>query len=907
MFAALLVCAAVVLAAAAPGVALAVGDLSDAQDRVTAADTATRATVLVHDLADERDDLAASTAAGHHELPAGDRARTDAQARDLAPDATTALRTALATLPAIRKAALAADSAQDVVTAYQPLADSLGRAAGPVTAPLGRAVGAASVQRGLLVAGLTADGGQRALVTAARTARLQEQAALADFRAVAPADLRARYDQTVTGADADQAEHDLDKLLGGSTLTSSDRDLGVGPVKSALTARIGLMRGVETSATTDEQKAAASHRDHTVTVLELRAALAGLCLILLAAVLVTLFRGLTRPLAALYRWSRSDAESGQGADVVGSDEFAAVARRVNALTQEAQALRTRAQDLTAERTASSASHRALAAEHKALLHARTELLRTQGDLLRSREEIAGRLSEATERNALQVTYVNLSLRTLGLVERQLALIEGLEEHEQEPDRLATLFRIDHLATRMRRNNENLLVLTGTEHSHGAAASPILLVDVARAAVSEIEQYERVRVRSVPEVQVAGRAADDVAHLVAELLDNATVFSAPTSEVEVSGWVLESGEVVLSVEDTGVGVPAERLAELNDLLVDPNPAPPGAVSGMGLYVVARLARRHGVRVRLRHQPAGGTAAVVALPQILLREPEPILGAAPTAAPVPGPREPEPVLPLEVPPGPFGGDVRSPEPQERASTAAGSPQEAVPPAPWTPDPLPPAEPFPAPAEPFPMPSGAADPLSPAAAWPGGRQPEDAEVFPSTPAAAEPLPPAAPGAQAYPSGPSGPGGTGAHAGGRARFEPGHSEFVEPGRPVVPSRAESAPLPAEHARAEPESAAQAAPPALPPVRPAATAVPAPGTARPLRPLPQRVPRATGVRGEPADRRRGRPQTPVNAEELRRKLSGLQSGLRAGRKDAEAEVRGDSGDPAKAAPAADTVEEGTR
>ena len=613
MLAALLVCAAIVLAAAAPGVALASGDLAAAQDRVAAAGTATRATALAHDLADERDDLAVCVAAGRPSLPAADRARTDRQARDTAADAPADLRAALVSLPAVRSSALAAENAEAVIAAYQPLADALGRATGPVTATLGRATGAAAVQRGLLAAALTAGGPQPTPVGDAEAAHLQEQAALAEFHAIAPAALRARYDQTVTGADTAQADHDLARLLAGPQLGPAEQRMSGASVKSALTTRIGLMRGVEASAAADERAVAVAHRDRTVTVLELRCALAGLCLILLIGVLVALFRGITRPLAALHLWSRADAESGQGAKVIGADEFAAVARRANALTHEAQALRSRAREVTADRTASAAAHEALAAEHRALLHARGELLRTQDDLMRSRDEIAGRLTEATARNAAQITYVNLSLRTLGLVERQLALIEGMEEHEQEPDRLETLFRLDHLATRMRRNSENLLVLTGTEHSHGAAARPVPLVDVARAAVSEIERYERVRIPAMPEAQVAGRAADDVSHLVAELLDNAAAFSAPGEPVHLSGWVMESGEVMLSVEDTGIGVPPERLDGLNALLDDPDPAPPGAVSGMGLYVVARLAHRHGVRVQLRpaeggwHGGGGGAAA------------------------------------------------------------------------------------------------------------------------------------------------------------------------------------------------------------------------------------------------------------------------------------------------------------
>ncbi|WP_188282446.1 ATP-binding protein, partial [Streptomyces sp. CBMA29] len=479
--------------------------------------------------------------------------------------------------------------------------------AGPVTAPLTRAVTAAAVQRGLLVAALTAGGAQPELTAAAQVAHVQEQAALAEFRATAPADLRGRYDQTVTGADTALADRDLAQLLDGGQLTRSDRALGATPVNAALTARIGLMRTVEASAATDEARAAAHDRDDDVTDLELRAALAALCLLLVVGVLVTVFRSLTRPLAALHRWSRADAESGQGTETIGTDEFAAVARRANALTQEAQALRSRSADLAADRIRTLGVHSALSAE--------------RDTLLRRQDELTRQLAAATTQGAAQFTHVNLSLRTLGLVERQLTLIEGLEDQEQEPDRLETLFKLDHLATRMRRNSENLLVLTGTEHSHGAAARPVPLVDVARAAISEVERYERVRIQVLAVARIAGRAADDISHLLAELLDNAASFSAPHAEVHLSGWLLESGEVMLSVEDAGIGVPPERLGELNAVLADPDPAPPGTVSGMGLYVVSRLAHRHGVRVQLRPQKLGGTAAVVVLPRVLLPAAQP----------------------------------------------------------------------------------------------------------------------------------------------------------------------------------------------------------------------------------------------------------------------------------------------
>ncbi|SHK77836.1 sensor histidine kinase [Actinacidiphila paucisporea] len=734
MLAALLVCAAAVVAAAAPGVALGAGDLTAARDRAAAAGLETRTTVLAHDLADERDDVAALVAAGAKapKLPAADGARTDRQLADvLAAGPPAALRTVLAALPGARRAALAAradhDGVQAAVTAYQPLIDALGRAGdAPGAGPLTRLAGAASVQRGLLVGALTQGGTQSALVAAARTAALQERAALADFRATAPADLRDRYDKAVTGADVAKADQDTAELLDGPELTRTDRQLGAAAVKSALTARIGLLRGVEVSAAADRAATAAHHRDHTVTILELRCALAALCLLLLAGVLVALFRSLTRPLAALHRWSRSDAESGRGVEVIGQDEYAAVARRANALTQEAQALRARAADLgnelTAQRGASQGARGALAgavAEKDALRRAHDELIAHVTELDRE-------LSAAAARNAAHMTHVSLSLRTLGLVERQLALIETMEDQEQDPDRLATLFQLDHLATRMRRNSENLLVLGGTEHSHGATARPVPLIDVVRGAISEVERYERVRIEMLPGVRVAGRASDDVAHLLAELLDNATGFSAPTTEVLLSGQLLETGEVVVAVVDSGIGVPGERLDELNALLADPDPVPPGAVAGMGLYVASRLARRHGVRVRLHPLASGGTQAVVVLPGLLV--------------PPVAPDEP-PVTPLD--PAAFtGGDPRryAAAPPVRLPAQASSPDAVhgfAPPSdspsdlpadlPAAPAPAQPFVPAPAPLRPTPTPAaalapspenGSAAPISRSAGGPTGQ---------------------------------------------------------------------------------------------------------------------------------------------------------------------------------------------
>ena len=163
---------------------------------------------------------------------------------------------------------------------------------------------------------------------------------------------------------------------------------------------------------------------------------------------------------------------------------------------------------------------------------------------------------AAEQAALQANvsamFVNLSRRSQALVERQLQLIEQLESNEQDPDQLSNLFQLDHLATRMRRNSENLLVLAGTDLAKRNAA-PVPLVDVLRAAVSEVEQYQRIVVQSPPTATIAGRAGADLVHLLAELLDNATNFSPPESQVVMSSPAPPDGSIVVEISDRGVGM------------------------------------------------------------------------------------------------------------------------------------------------------------------------------------------------------------------------------------------------------------------------------------------------------------------------------------------------------------------
>ncbi|MGH3904858.1 MAG: nitrate- and nitrite sensing domain-containing protein [Pseudonocardiaceae bacterium] len=214
-------------------------------------------------------------------------------------------------------------------------------------------------------------------------------------------------------------------------------------------------------------------------------------------------------------------------------------------------------------------------------------------------------------------FVNLSRRSQGLVERQLQLIDRLESSEQDPAQLDNLFQLDHLATRMRRNSDNLLVLAGTEVTK-RASRPVRLVDVQRAAVSEVEQYQRLVLQQPPGVLVLGRTAGDLVHLLAELLDNATQFSPPDTHVMVSAELAADGSVSIEVMDRGVGMTDTEVTEANARLAG-TPVVDASVSRrMGLFVVGRLAVRHGIRVRLRRGDDGiGICASVSMPPRLVR--------------------------------------------------------------------------------------------------------------------------------------------------------------------------------------------------------------------------------------------------------------------------------------------------
>ncbi|MBG0821338.1 nitrate- and nitrite sensing domain-containing protein [Planomonospora sp. ID91781] len=238
-----------------------------------------------------------------------------------------------------------------------------------------------------------------------------------------------------------------------------------------------------------------------------------------------------------------------------------------------------------------------------------EVARAFDEVHREAIRLAG--DEARLRANVNAMFVNLSRRTQSLVERQIDLIDDLEQGEQDDDRLASLFKLDHLATRMRRNSENLLVLAGQEQSR-RWSEPVPLGDVVRASLSEVENYERVTLRVEAGTLIIGQAVNDIVHLIAELVENAIFFSPQDTKVTVTSNGNEMGSVVLAVTDSGIGMSDEELAEANRRLAEPPAVDLSVSRRMGLFVVGRLALRHGIRVQLRRPEAGGLSAVVLLP-------------------------------------------------------------------------------------------------------------------------------------------------------------------------------------------------------------------------------------------------------------------------------------------------------
>ncbi len=425
-------------------------------------------------------------------------------------------------------------------------------------------------------------------LSAINAAQAEQQADLAQFSLIATSGQRRLYENALSSAPADQAEAQVQQAIslaldgGSSAENPAFTDAANGSAYL-----VASLRTVEQGFMSEIISQSGSLRDRAITTAFIEGLAVLLVLALALLFTVAVGRSMTRPLHRLrtgalevagvrlpetVRWMSSGGNTDvpleiKPIEVDSTDEIGEVARAFDQVHREA--------------------------------------VRLAAD-------------EAALRGNINAMFVNLSRRSQSLVERQIRLIDDLEQGEQDSERLANLFQMDHLATRMRRNSENLLVLAGHELSR-RWTEPVALVDVLRAAVSEIEHYERVTPSIQPGISVRGQAVSDVVHLLSELAENATAFSPAETQVKVSGYLLNSGGALLDITDQGVGMDAEELAHANWRLDNPPVVDVAVSRRMGLFVVARLAARHGIRVRLRPAAKGGLTALVWLPdEVITRE-------------------------------------------------------------------------------------------------------------------------------------------------------------------------------------------------------------------------------------------------------------------------------------------------
>ncbi|MFC4057563.1 nitrate- and nitrite sensing domain-containing protein [Planomonospora corallina] len=466
-------------------------------------------------------------------------------------------------------------------------------------AALARAKEQASQERANLAVALAAKHLTPEGLDSLTAARAQRDSELAVFRANASLAQRQLYDDTVTGQKVDRAEF---IRLRSIVLAGQDASLlrvntsGAGSSDQAAwfdasSETVELMRQVETALADTVITQSRTLQESEQRGALIAGALTALLLLLVLAVTVVVARSLVKPLRTL----RTEALSIAG----------------ERLPETVQSMRERG-----EITSVQVQPIGVVSSDEI-----GEVARAFDEVHREAVRLAG--EEATLRTNVNAMFVNLSRRSQTLVERQLALIESLEQGEQDETRLGSLFKLDHLATRMRRNSENLLVLAGQEAAR-RWSQPVPLIDVVRASLSEVENYERVDLRVAGGVSVAGTSVNDVVHLVAELVENAISFSPRETKVIVSSNRIDGGGLMISITDLGIGMTAEELAQANWRLANPPVVDVSVSRRMGLFVVGRLALRHGIRVQLRQQDTGGLTAMVLLPESLLTSAGPVPG-------------------------------------------------------------------------------------------------------------------------------------------------------------------------------------------------------------------------------------------------------------------------------------------
>jgi HAMP domain-containing protein len=416
----------------------------------------------------------------------------------------------------------------------------------------------------------------------------EQQSWRSQFNVAATPEQHNAFDQTLERADGQKATELRNSLLGTSpgqltTTTTPDQPITVDPADwyRASTARIELLGGVEEDLAGDVDAAAAvveaggSRRALIYTVILTALLWLTVGLVLLMA------RSMVQPLRTLTDTANEVAEH----QLPGLVEQLQQAKDPGDLDVVPEPVPVNSTDEIGQVSA------AFNSVHSTAIKVATE--------------------QAALRRSVGDMFLNLARRSQSLIDRQLELMDELEREETDQETLENLFRLDHLSTRLRRNSEDLIVLSG-EAPPRRWSQPMPLLEVVRASVAEVEDYNRVELLLIDEsVSLAGQAVSDVVHLLAELVENATSFSPPGTKVQVAGQAISSG-YVLEIEDRGLGMSDDELVEANERLANP-PVVDFALSRMlGLYVVARLAQRYNIKVQLRHSWYGGITALVLLP-------------------------------------------------------------------------------------------------------------------------------------------------------------------------------------------------------------------------------------------------------------------------------------------------------
>ncbi|BCJ66344.1 sensor histidine kinase [Polymorphospora rubra] len=513
----------------------------------------------------------------------------------------------LADLPGIRSQVVngtlrindAAQSYEGLITDLLDIRDSAAQLAGD-TELSERMRAAAAISRSKEYLSLRRIVVHRALIQGSLTPVLRtdyiathtgQQQALQSFQAAANRSESEFYEQTVAGSEQREADSYSGYVRGKTTDNLDDAPFDADGWDAAMSGNAKLIRTVETKLDGDVVDLATDLRDGVQRQLLIETGL------LVGTVLLAIFfawlvaRSMARSLQELRHGALNTARYGlpQAVARLRDPKIAGQYSPEQIAEQVAEPLPVRSRDEFGQVT------EAFNAVH-------LEAVRTAAQ-------------QAALRASVSTMFVNLARRSQILVDRLIGHLDRLERGEEDPDRLAELFQLDHLVTRMRRNDENLLVLAAADSTR-VQREPAALIDVLRAAQAEVEHYTRIEFGVVDrDIEVAAPAVNDLVHLVAELFDNATAFSSPDSHVMVEARRI--GESVgLYVEDQGIGIKAELLRELNDRIASPPQMDVAVSRMMGLVVVARLAARHDVRVELRPGTERGTVAEVTLPPSVL---------------------------------------------------------------------------------------------------------------------------------------------------------------------------------------------------------------------------------------------------------------------------------------------------